>query len=238
MNNVDPEAWLTWVLERIADHRLTPSTNLCRGTGSPKTSKTRPDRTDTHIQTHLQVKTVTRQRLDARFFAGCASRCLPPVDAFQQISRSGRRDRHCRPSVAGSPAAPPAVKHKPGRPSRQALRQANSRRRESPHRRAVEGASRAGQALTIRTFPATAQRRRRPVSTTSRRPNCALAVRISITTLSHGSSPIARWSPARCLRTECSGCLSVEKRMGQGGGQDKMVCQSSRATPMSSGLSS
>ena len=47
MNNVDPEAWLTWVLERIADHRLTPSTNLCRGTGSPKTSKTRPDRTDT-----------------------------------------------------------------------------------------------------------------------------------------------------------------------------------------------
>ena len=48
MNNVDPEAWLTWVLERIADHRLTPSTNLCRGTGSPKTSKTRPDRTDTH----------------------------------------------------------------------------------------------------------------------------------------------------------------------------------------------
>ena len=47
MNNVDPEAWLTWVLERIADHRLTPSTNSCRGTGSPKTSKTRPDRTDT-----------------------------------------------------------------------------------------------------------------------------------------------------------------------------------------------
>ena len=28
MNNVDPEAWLTWVLERVADHRLTPSTNL------------------------------------------------------------------------------------------------------------------------------------------------------------------------------------------------------------------
>ena len=52
MNNVDPEAWLTWVLERIADHRLTPSTNLCRGTGSPKTSKTRPDRTDTHRRTH------------------------------------------------------------------------------------------------------------------------------------------------------------------------------------------
>ncbi len=47
MNNVDPEAWLTWMLERIADHRLTPSTNSCRGTGSPKTSKTRPDRTDT-----------------------------------------------------------------------------------------------------------------------------------------------------------------------------------------------
>ncbi len=47
MNNVDPEAWLTWVLERVADHGLTPSTNLCRGTGSPKTSKTRPDRTDT-----------------------------------------------------------------------------------------------------------------------------------------------------------------------------------------------
>ncbi len=47
MNNVDPEAWLTWVLERIADHRLTPSTNSFRGTGSPKTSKTRPDRTDT-----------------------------------------------------------------------------------------------------------------------------------------------------------------------------------------------
>ncbi len=47
MNNVDPEAWLTWVLERIADHRLTPSTNSCRGTGSPKTPKTRPDRTDT-----------------------------------------------------------------------------------------------------------------------------------------------------------------------------------------------
>ena len=47
MNNVDPEAWLTWVLERVADHGLTPSTNSCRGIGSPKTSKTRPDRTDT-----------------------------------------------------------------------------------------------------------------------------------------------------------------------------------------------
>ncbi len=49
MNNVDPEAWLTWVLERIADHGLTPSTNSCRGTGSPKTPKTRPDRTDTIV---------------------------------------------------------------------------------------------------------------------------------------------------------------------------------------------
>ena len=39
MNNVDPEAWLTWVLERIADHRLTPSTNSCRGTGSPRPQK-------------------------------------------------------------------------------------------------------------------------------------------------------------------------------------------------------
>ena len=47
MNGVDPEAWLTWVLERIADHRSTPSTNSCCGTGSPNTSKTRPDRTDT-----------------------------------------------------------------------------------------------------------------------------------------------------------------------------------------------
>ncbi len=53
MNNVDPEAWLTWVLERIADHRLTPSTNSCRGTGSPKTSKTRPDRTDTMGMVHV-----------------------------------------------------------------------------------------------------------------------------------------------------------------------------------------
>ena len=55
MNNVDPEAWLTWVLERIADHRLTPSTNSCRGTGSPKTSKTRPDRTDTHELIELRI---------------------------------------------------------------------------------------------------------------------------------------------------------------------------------------
>ena len=54
MNNVDPEAWLTWVLERIADHRLTPSTNSCRATGSPKTSKTRPDRTDT-IQRPMEI---------------------------------------------------------------------------------------------------------------------------------------------------------------------------------------
>ena len=54
MNNVDPEAWLTWVLERVADHGLTPSTNLCRGTGSPKTSKTRPDRTDTALATQAE----------------------------------------------------------------------------------------------------------------------------------------------------------------------------------------
>ncbi len=57
MNNVDPEAWLTWVLERIADHRLTPSTNSCRGTGSPKTSKTRPDRTDTIEQLFRTTRT-------------------------------------------------------------------------------------------------------------------------------------------------------------------------------------
>ena len=50
--------------------------------------------------------------------------------------------------------------------------------------------------------------------------------------------PNRKMVPVGCLRTECSGRLSVEKRMGQGGGQDKMVCQSSRATPMSSGLSS
>ncbi len=56
MNNVDPEAWLTWVLERVADHGLTPSTNSCRGTGSPKTSKTRPDRTDTFYQVAFHKK--------------------------------------------------------------------------------------------------------------------------------------------------------------------------------------
>ena len=77
MNNVDPEAWLTWVLERIADHRLTPSTNSCRGTGSPKTSKTRPDRTDTLIRDIIGMKRAS-------------IRCLKPVsrqnvfDYFQE----------------------------------------------------------------------------------------------------------------------------------------------------------
>ena len=68
MNNVDPEAWLTWVLERIADHRLTPSTNSCRGTGSPKTSKTRPDRTDT-------FKALTQAKFDE-----CMGSDLPEPD--------------------------------------------------------------------------------------------------------------------------------------------------------------
>ena len=65
MNNVDPEAWLTWVLERIADHRLTPSTNSCRGTGSPKTSKTRPDRTDTFelVEERLNDESVLQRQL-------------------------------------------------------------------------------------------------------------------------------------------------------------------------------
>ena len=80
MNNVDPEAWLTWVLERIADHRLTPSTNSCRGTGSPKTSKTRPDRTDTHRRTYaveLEAPRPQKRGLTGRIRFRCGSEFLP-----------------------------------------------------------------------------------------------------------------------------------------------------------------
>ena len=39
MNNVDPEAWLTWVLERVADHRLTPIDELMPWNWKPQDLK-------------------------------------------------------------------------------------------------------------------------------------------------------------------------------------------------------
>ena len=89
MNNVDPEAWLTWVLERVADHGLTPSTNLCRGTGSPKTSKTRPDRTDTFRLDAAAVQTVPGQRGLAA--AACAGLQPGHVPALHRTIRSDGR---------------------------------------------------------------------------------------------------------------------------------------------------
>lgn len=31
LNNVDRQAWLTWVLSQIADHKITRATNSCLG---------------------------------------------------------------------------------------------------------------------------------------------------------------------------------------------------------------
>lgn len=35
LNDVDPQAWLSDVLSRIADHKITKSTSCCPGTGKP-----------------------------------------------------------------------------------------------------------------------------------------------------------------------------------------------------------
>jgi hypothetical protein len=79
--------------------------------------------------------------------------------------------------IAGTKAAGATP---PSRPSRKALRQANNSVGKIPCRRAVDDASRGPEKLssTIRNFSATVQRRRRPVSTTSRRLIWRLSARI------------------------------------------------------------
>src|SRR3954469_13585455 len=75
----------------------------------------------------------------------------------------------------------------PSRPSRYALRQANRSWLEIPCRRAVADASRGAEILssTIRSFSAADHRRRRPVSTISRRLIWRVSVRSSIPTISY-----------------------------------------------------
>src|SRR5882757_1725777 len=75
----------------------------------------------------------------------------------------------------------------PSRPSRYALRQANRSWLEIPCRRAVADASRGAEKLssTIRSFSAADHRRRRPVSTISRRLMWRVSLRSSIPTISY-----------------------------------------------------
>src|SRR5258708_15952237 len=75
----------------------------------------------------------------------------------------------------------------PSRPSRYALRQANRSWLEIPCRRAVADASRGAEILssTIRSFSAADHRRRRPVSTISRRLMWRESIRSSIPTISY-----------------------------------------------------
>src|SRR3954469_3339845 len=75
----------------------------------------------------------------------------------------------------------------PSCPSRYALRQANSSWLEIPCRRAVADASPGPEKLssTIRSFSAADHRRRRPVSTISRRSIWRVSVRSSIPTFSY-----------------------------------------------------
>ena len=75
----------------------------------------------------------------------------------------------------------------PSCPSRYALRQPNSSWLEIPCRRAVADASRGPEKLssTIRSFSAADHRRRRPVSTISRRLIWRVSVRSSIPTISY-----------------------------------------------------
>src|SRR6478735_3419809 len=82
----------------------------------------------------------------------------------------------------------------PSRPSRYALRQANSSWLEIPCRRAVADASRGAEKLssTIRSFFAADHRRRRPVSTISRRLMWRVSVRSAIPTISYRPGNSAR----------------------------------------------
>src|SRR6478609_1579089 len=82
----------------------------------------------------------------------------------------------------------------PSCPSRYALRQANSSWLEIPCRRAVADASRGPEKLssTIRSFSAADHRRRRPVSTISRRLMWRVSVRSSIPTISYRPGNSAR----------------------------------------------
>src|SRR3954447_17730842 len=82
----------------------------------------------------------------------------------------------------------------PSRPSRYALRQANRSWLEIPCRRAVANASRGAEKLssTIPSFSAADHRRRRPVSTISRRLIWRVSVRSSIPTISYRPGNSAR----------------------------------------------
>ena len=102
----------------------------------------------------------------------------------------------------------------PSRPSRYALRQANSSWLEIPCRRAVADASRGPEKLssTIRSFSASDQRRRRPVSTISSRLIGRVSVRSSIPTISYMTGNSARrptpggYAGVRACRTK-SACI-------------------------------
>ncbi len=111
MNNVDPEAWLTWVLERVADHGLTPSTNLCRGTGSPKTSKTRPDRTDTR---EVIAPVVDEDIVLVTDGHRACPRCAAAIGAHHEALNLSRRER-VRGAFHIQIAADPAVNNRHGR---------------------------------------------------------------------------------------------------------------------------
>ena len=154
----------------VASHTRTPRRDRDHGNVSS------PRMIRSSISTSMWQSTTTRRP----FALSISIRRQPRPGPF--FGRSGT-------STAGTNAGA-----SPSRPSRYALRQANSSGLEILCRHAVAEASRRPEKLssTIRSFSSAVHRRRRPVSTISRRLIWRLSLWLSITTISYGPANSTR----------------------------------------------
>jgi hypothetical protein len=60
MTGVDPQAWLTDILARIAAHQLIGWTNYCPGIGRHRVQRSPPGRHDMHVNKVHHVTTITQ----------------------------------------------------------------------------------------------------------------------------------------------------------------------------------
>jgi hypothetical protein len=168
----------------------------------------RPSLCERRLQCRRSRTSSTRPSAAALTSLPTITRCAPPRTITicpeparsEAASRNGAHRSSIGGSLAGSSGATIAGTNPataPHRPSRYALRQANSSAFDIPFRRAVADTNRGAEKLssTIRSFSSSVQRRRRPVSTISRRLTCRLSVRISIPTVSYRPHKRARRLP-------------------------------------------
>jgi hypothetical protein len=122
-------------------------------------------------------------------------------------------------------------------PARYALRHENKSWLEIPCRRAVAEASRGPDRLssTMRTFTSSGHRRRRPVSTISRRLMGRVSVRLSMPTVSYISHNSTRRPPPDEYRKPADICHQLRAIPEPSGWDDAWACQHLSAHPVRTG---